>query len=99
MAGRRHPIDVYGAQLDWAKLAGAHLEGTNLAGAPWGRLTGAHLEGTNLAGAHLGWPTSPARISRGPTSPNTVCLLEAQLRDAHGDAATKLPAGMTRPTR
>ncbi len=81
--------DLRHTHLEEVDLRGAHLKGADLSGA---RLEGAnlgyaHLEGVDLGGAHL----------EGADLRGGVGLLEAQLRDTDGDAATILPEGVARP--
>src|SRR3984957_16546237 len=83
-------LDRSGAILNLADLSGAHFERadlnlTRLAGA---RLRGPHLRRADLRGAHL----------EGADLCYATGMSEAQLRDAHGDAATKLPEELVRPT-
>jgi uncharacterized protein YjbI with pentapeptide repeats len=77
------------AHLREARFYNAHLEGADISNASLegANLYGAHLERAYLRGTHL----ERADLSR------AVGLLEAQLRDAHGDAETKLPEGLARP--
>jgi len=81
--------NLEGAHLEWADLSSAHLEGGRLEGAHLeeAHLEGAHLEGARLRGAHL----------EGASLVEVVGLSEARLRDAHSDAATRLPPGVARP--
>jgi uncharacterized protein YjbI with pentapeptide repeats len=77
------------AHLKGANLLNAHLEGANLGGA---RLEGAifgkaHLEGANLTGARL----------EGTDLREVTGLVQAQIDEAFGNAATKLPEGLARP--
>ncbi|HEX3782075.1 MAG TPA: pentapeptide repeat-containing protein [Pseudonocardiaceae bacterium] len=84
-----------GADLAGARLSGADLRGANLRGAyliaadlrgadlHTADLTGADLRDADLSGADLG---------------TAVFLTQAQLNSARGDAATRLPAGFTRPS-
>ena len=75
------------AHLERAILTGAHLERAVLYEAHLeGTDLGAHLEGASLNGAHL----------EGADLWGATGLSEAQLRDANGDAATKLPEGLAR---
>lgn len=73
-----------GGDLRGADLRGADLLGADLRGADLrgADLIGADLRGADLAGADL----------RG-----ALFVLQAQLDAARGDAATRLPAGLTRP--
>jgi uncharacterized protein YjbI with pentapeptide repeats len=73
-----------GADLSYAHLEGASLGEAHFEGASlWGaRLERADLSGAHLEGAYL-WE------ARG--------LSPAQLAEAHGDAATRLPRGLAWP--
>jgi hypothetical protein len=87
------------AGLGWAHLEGAylweaHLEGADLTGAD---LTGVHLRRADLTGAHLEGALLLDAHLEGADLADTMGLSEAQLADAHGDAATRLPDGMVRP--
>jgi hypothetical protein len=80
---------LIGAHLEGANLSGAHLEGANL--------IGAHLEGANLVWAHLERADLLGAYLEGAD------LLEAHLEGADlsgatGDAKTRLPEGVARPT-
>ncbi|MBG0857053.1 pentapeptide repeat-containing protein [Streptomyces spinoverrucosus] len=91
--GRR--ADHRGADLMGAKLRGADLRGANLRGAyligadlqnadlRWAELIGADFRGADLSGADL---------------TGSVFLTQPQVNAARGDAATKLPAGLERPS-
>jgi hypothetical protein len=86
---RRSRTDLIGANLRGADLRGADLRGAYLIGADLRRadlrladVTGADLRGARLGGADLS---------------QTIFLAQAQLEAATGDAATRLPAAMTRP--
>jgi Pentapeptide repeats (8 copies) len=76
--------DLRGADLAGASLRGALLIGADLAGADLrdADVTGADLRGARLAGADLG---------------TALFLSQPQLDSARGDAATALPARLTRP--
>jgi len=81
--------DLTGAHLAGADLRGANLRGSRLIGADLGRadlrladLTGADLRGASLRGADLA---------------TGLFLTQSQLDAAQGDAATRLPASLTRP--
>ncbi len=87
--GRR--LDLRGVNLSGAHhlMMGAHLEGASLEGA---HLEGAiliatHLRGASLKGAHL----------EGAVLSGAIGLTEEQLKEAHGDAYTRLPKGVARP--
>jgi len=51
------------------------------------RSSASRVEGANLVGVHL----------EGTDLTDAIGLSEAQLAEAHGDAATQLPAGLARP--
>ncbi|MEV7774716.1 pentapeptide repeat-containing protein [Kitasatospora sp. NPDC086791] len=81
--------DLFGARLRGADLRGANLRGALLVAADLSGadlrladLIGADLRDTDLSGADLG---------------TALYLTQAQLHAARGDAATRLPAGLTRP--
>ncbi|MEN3540340.1 pentapeptide repeat-containing protein [Microbispora sp. ZYX-F-249] len=93
-AGGRAPdrrgADLIGARLRKADLRGANLRGAYLIGADlrgadlrWADLIGADLRGADLGGADL---------------TGSVFLTQVQVNAAKGDEATKLPAGLTRPS-
>jgi uncharacterized protein YjbI with pentapeptide repeats len=82
-----------------ANLSGAYLRGANLAGAKLiqANLSGATLNYADLSGAQLGWADlSGAWLAEADLS-KTGGLTQAQLDAAHGDAKTRLPAGLERP--
>jgi Protein of unknown function (DUF2934)/Pentapeptide repeats (8 copies) len=81
--------NLWGARLKEASLIGAHLEQAHLVGArlELTNLQGAHLEGANLKDAHL----------REANLRDTSDVSTEMLRNAHGDAATRLPNGVERP--
>jgi uncharacterized protein YjbI with pentapeptide repeats len=99
------------ANLEGAKLYGAHLEGARLnasnlkrADFQFAHLEGADLrhglqskqtdlEGTNLDNAHL----DNARLERADLR-EAVGLSESQLMKAFGNASTRLPEGIARPS-
>ncbi|MCZ8514023.1 pentapeptide repeat-containing protein [Paenibacillus filicis] len=84
-----------GADLIGAKLRGADLRGANLRGA---YLIAADLRGADLRGADLiGADFRDADI-RGADLTDSIFLTQAQINSAKGDAATKLPSALTRPT-
>ncbi len=76
--------DLRGADLAAASLRGASLIGANLGGADLSLadLTGADLRGADVRGADLA---------------ASIFLTQAQADAARGDAATRLPASLTRP--
>jgi uncharacterized protein YjbI with pentapeptide repeats len=82
--------DLMGAKLRRVDLRGANLRGAYLIGADlshadlrWADLIGADLRGADLCGADL---------------TGSVFLTQPQLNAARGDAATKLPFGLERPS-
>ncbi len=81
--------DLVGAQLRGAGLRAANMRGAYLIGAD---LRGADLRGADLIGADL----RGARLG-GADLRGALFLTQAQLDVAGGDAATRLPAGLTRP--
>ncbi|MET9498082.1 pentapeptide repeat-containing protein [Streptomyces sp. NPDC006552] len=81
--------DLVGARLRAADLRGATLRGALLVAAD---LTGADLRAADLIGADL----RDARLA-GADLTGAVFLTQAQVNAARGDAATKLPPGLTRP--
>jgi len=101
--------DLSGAHLKGANLSHAHLEGANLFGAhlEGADLLRAHLAGANLSSAHLdgadlfrahldGAKLLNARLD-GANLSEAIGLSEAQLAEAHGDAATQFPQEWARP--
>ncbi len=81
--------DLIGARLRGADLRGAGLRGALLLAAD---LTGADLSAADLIGADL----RDADLS-GADLTGAIFLTQAQLNAARGDAATRLPSGLTRP--
>lgn len=83
-----------GADLLGARLAGADLRGASLRGACLvaADLKGADLRQSDLVGADL----RDADL-RGADLTGSVFLTQPQLNAARGDAATRLPPGLTRP--
>jgi uncharacterized protein YjbI with pentapeptide repeats len=84
--------DLQKAHLERARLLETHLEGANLSGAHLERasLLGAHLEGADLEGANLArahLEGADLRRTKG-----------ANVGAAHGDARTRLPAVIARPS-
>ncbi|MFG2294183.1 pentapeptide repeat-containing protein [Streptomyces sp. NPDC048603] len=81
--------DLMGARLAGADLRGANLRGAYLIAADLGRadLRGADLIGADLRDADL----------RGADLTDTIFCTQAQLNAARGSAATRIPAGLTRP--
>lgn len=96
-AGTRHRTkkhrgaDLIGARLKGADLRGANLRGAYLIGADLRRadLRLADLIGADLRGADL----------RGADLTGSLFLTQAQLNAAKGDATTRVPASLARPTR
>ncbi|WP_053696355.1 pentapeptide repeat-containing protein [Streptomyces sp. NRRL F-5755] len=83
-----------GADLMGARLAGANLRGANLRGA---YLIAADLTGADLRTADLiGVDFRDANLS-GADLTGAIFVTQAQLNAARGDAATKLPTGLSRP--
>jgi uncharacterized protein YjbI with pentapeptide repeats len=95
-AGARHKKkDRRGADLIGAKLKDADLRGANLRGA---YLVGADLRGADLRLADLiGADFRDADLSRANLT-ESFFLTQAQLNAAKGDAGTKLPPSLTRPS-
>jgi Pentapeptide repeats (8 copies)/Protein of unknown function (DUF2934) len=91
LAGADFRAHLAGANLDGAYLEGTglHLKGADLRHAylEGADLRGAYFEGANLGGAHL----AGANL-RGATG-----LSPAQVAEAYGDAATRLPDRIPRP--
>jgi uncharacterized protein YjbI with pentapeptide repeats len=77
--------DLQGADLRGANLRGSYLIGADLRGADLGLadVTGADFRGADLRGTNL---------------TDSIFLIQSQLDAAKGDAATKLPLSLTRPT-
>ncbi|AUG78177.1 hypothetical protein CFP65_3381 [Kitasatospora sp. MMS16-BH015] len=84
-----------GADLIGAKLRGANLRGANLRGA---YLIAADLGGADLREADLTGADLRDADLRGADLTGALFLLQAQLDAAKGDAATRLPAALTRPS-
>ncbi|MEU7529795.1 pentapeptide repeat-containing protein [Saccharothrix sp. NPDC042600] len=85
-----------GADLIGKKLAGAHLRGADLRGA---YLIGADLRGADLREADLiGADLRGANLA-GADLTGALFVTQVQLDAAKGDAGTKLPPDVTRPTR
>ncbi|WP_261957430.1 pentapeptide repeat-containing protein [Streptomyces nigrescens] len=85
----RRGADLMGARLKGARLQGANLRGAYLIAAD---LTGADLRRADLIGADL----RDADLS-GADLTGALFVTQSQLNAAKGDAATKLPSGLTRP--
>ena len=90
--GRRP--DHRGADLVGARLAGADLRGASLRGA---LLVGADLSRADLTLADLTGADLRAADLRGANLAGTLFLTQSQLVAARGDAATHIPAPLTRP--
>jgi hypothetical protein len=93
-AGFPDARDLRGASLLSARLAGADLRGANLRGATLvgsdlrrAHLTGADLTGADLRGADL----------READLAGALFVHQSQLETAAGDAATRIPPGLSRP--
>ncbi len=92
---RRPRTDHRGADLIGVDLKGADLRGANLRGA---YLIGADLSGADLRVADLiGADFRDADLS-GADLTESIFLTQSQLDAAKGDADTKLPPALTRPT-
>jgi uncharacterized protein YjbI with pentapeptide repeats len=86
--------DLRGADLVGASLKGADLRGASLRGA---YLIGADLRGADLRRADLtGADLRDADLSSADLT-GSIFLIQSQLEAALGDAATKVPAPLTRP--
>ena len=83
-----------GADLIGAKLKGADLTGASLRGA---RLIGADLRGARLHTADLTGADLRGADLRGADLAESIFLSQSQLDAAKGDAATRIPAKLTRP--
>jgi hypothetical protein len=89
--GRDHSgADLVGRRLRGARLARADLRGAWLIGAD---LRGADLRSADLIGADL-----RAADLRGADLRDALFLTRTQVQSANGDAATRLPAHLPRPT-
>ncbi|MPQ97284.1 pentapeptide repeat-containing protein [Modestobacter sp. I12A-02628] len=86
----RRGADLIGRDLRRTTLRGASLRGAHLLGAD---LRGADLTATDLLGADL-----RAADLRGAELSTALFLTQPQADAARGDAATRLPARLTRPT-
>ncbi|MFJ2580075.1 pentapeptide repeat-containing protein [Kitasatospora aureofaciens] len=82
--------DLFGARLRGADLRGANLRGALLVAAD---LSGADLRLADLIGADL----RDANVA-GADLTEALFLTQSQLNAARGDATTRLPAGLVRPT-
>ncbi|MEV0232875.1 pentapeptide repeat-containing protein [Nonomuraea sp. NPDC050786] len=83
-----------GADLIGARLAGADLRAANLRGA---YLIGADLRGADLRESDLIGADLRGADLAGADLTGSIFLTQAQLNAAKGDAATRLPATLTRP--
>ncbi|MFI9360844.1 pentapeptide repeat-containing protein [Kitasatospora sp. NPDC053057] len=88
--GEHRGADLFGARLRGADLQGANLRGALLVAAD---LSGADLRLADLIGADL----RDANLV-GADLTTALFLTQAQLNAARGDATTRLPATLTRPT-
>ncbi|SFP34525.1 Pentapeptide repeat-containing protein [Amycolatopsis arida] len=86
--------DHTGADLVGARLRGADLRDAGLRGA---YLLGADLRGADLRGADLLGADLRAADLRGTRLAGALFLTQPQLAAARGDAATTIPAALTRP--
>ncbi|MDN4614074.1 pentapeptide repeat-containing protein [Leifsonia sp. F6_8S_P_1B] len=86
----RPGADLLGADLRTTDLRGAELRGALLIAAD---LRGADLTATELIGADL----RDARVD-GADLTGAIYLTQLQVNAARGDAGTRLPAGLTRPS-
>jgi uncharacterized protein YjbI with pentapeptide repeats len=91
----RHKKDHRGADLIGAKLKGADLRGANLRGT---YLIGADLRGANLRMSDLIGADLRGADLRGADLTESIFLIQSQLDAAQGDAKTKLPPLLVRPT-
>nr|WP_232243137.1 pentapeptide repeat-containing protein [Paenibacillus sp. GSMTC-2017] len=91
--GRQKRLEP-GAMLFGAKLKGADLKYANLRGA---YLIAADLRGADLRGADLIGADFRDTDIRGANLSESMFLTQVQINAAKGDAATKLPASLTRP--
>ncbi|MEU9110950.1 pentapeptide repeat-containing protein [Streptomyces sp. NPDC048483] len=86
--------DRRGADLIGARLKGADLRGANLRGAC---LIAADLKGADLRSADLiGADLRDADLTAADLT-DSIFLTQSQLNAARGDAATKVPGGLSRP--
>ncbi len=93
-------VNLAGARLVEANLTRAGLVGVNLRTArlDGADLTGALLDRANLTDARLEGADLTGAWLDGVDLTGAVPLTQEQLEVAHGDAATVLPVGFTRPT-
>ncbi|TMR90571.1 pentapeptide repeat-containing protein [Nonomuraea basaltis] len=87
--------DHRGADLIGARLKGADLRGANLRGA---YLIGADLRGADVRQADLIGADLRGADLAGADLTGAIFLTQAQLNAAKGDAATRLPPALTRPS-
>lgn len=87
--------DRRGADLVGARLRGADLRGTSLRGAV---LLGADLRRADLRGADLLGADLRAADLSGARLDGSLFLTQPQVQGARGDAATRLPALLVRPS-
>lgn len=92
---RRKKKDRRGADLIGAKLKDADLRGANLRGA---YLIGADLRGADLRLADLIGADFRDADLRGADLTESFFLTQSQLNAAKGNAGTKLPSSLTRPS-
>ncbi|MFC1408075.1 pentapeptide repeat-containing protein [Streptacidiphilus sp. N1-12] len=93
--GRGKRKDHRGADLIGAKLRSADLRGANLRGA---YLIGADLRDADLRGADVIGADFRGTDIRGADLTGALFLIQSQVDAAVGDAATRLPSGLSRPT-
>ena len=88
-------LDHRGADLIGARLNGTDLRGANLRGA---RLIGAELRRADLTLADLTGADLRDADVRGAELTETLFLTQSQVDAAQGDAETRVPPSLTRPT-
>jgi hypothetical protein len=93
-AGFADARDLRGASLVAARLAGADLRGANLRGAA---LVGADLRRAHLTGADLTGADLRGADLREADLAGALFVHQSQLETAAGDAATRIPPGLSRP--
>lgn len=95
--GSKSPRKTYsrGANLIGANLRRANLQGANLRGAC---LIAANIKDADLRGADLIGADFRDADLRGANLTGSIFLTQAQINAAKGDANTKLPPALTRPT-
>jgi uncharacterized protein YjbI with pentapeptide repeats len=94
-AAPRDPRDRPGIDLIGANLAGSDLRGADLRGA---LLMSADLTGADLRLADVTGAATVNTDLSGADLGDCLFLTQSQLDAANGDATTRLPAGLTRPT-